>query len=57
MTRPNQPDPSADRVRFIDHRGTRILLIDFSHLQEADEILAEVEKARTLIARSHPRRC
>lgn len=54
MTLPGQPDPSADRVRFVDHGGARILLIDFSHLQKTDEILAEVERARTLIARQPP---
>ena len=40
-------------MRFIEHRGRPILLIDFSGLQAADDILREIDAARGLI-RSQP---
>lgn len=44
--------PAAEpRVRFIDHQGKRILLIDFSNLQRADEILGLIDVARELVAK------
>ncbi|HEX8430385.1 MAG TPA: STAS/SEC14 domain-containing protein [Longimicrobium sp.] len=45
---------SLARVRFIEQRGKRILLIDFSGLQTTEEILAEVETARALVATQPP---
>jgi len=42
------------RVRFIEHRARKILLIDFSNLQKTDEILREVETAREIVARQPP---
>lgn len=39
----------TQRVRFIQHRGQQILSIDFSGLQSADDILAEMEVARRII--------
>ncbi|HYW06036.1 MAG TPA: hypothetical protein VE913_03715 [Longimicrobium sp.] len=45
---------SLARIRFIEQRGKRILLIDFSGLQKTDEILAEVETARALVAAQPP---
>ncbi len=46
--------PSTTRVRFIEHRGVRILLIDFSGLQQTEEILREVEIAREVVAGQRP---
>ena len=46
---------SLARVRFIEQRGKRILLIDFSGLQATEEILAEVENARALSGAAPPR--
>ncbi len=46
--------PSTTRVRFIEHRGVRILLIDFSGLQQTEEILREVEVAREVVAGQRP---
>lgn len=43
----------TQRVRFIEHRGTRVLMIDFSGLQAADDILREMQRAREII-RSQP---
>jgi hypothetical protein len=45
--------PHTQRVRFIEHRGQRILFIDFSGLQAADDILREMGVARDII-RSQP---
>jgi hypothetical protein len=45
---------SLARVRFIEQRGKRILLIDFSGLQATEEILAEVENARAVVAAQPP---
>jgi hypothetical protein len=41
------------RVRFMEHRGQRILFIDFSGLHAADDILREMDVAREII-RSQP---
>ena len=46
--------PPSTRVRFIEHRGARILLIDFSGLQQTEEILREVEIARETVAQQPP---
>lgn len=46
------PAVGSQRVRFIEHRGQRILFIDFSELR-ADDILREMGTARDII-RSQP---
>jgi hypothetical protein len=38
-----------ERVRFIEHKGKQVLLIDYSHAS-AQEMLAVLEKVRTTIA-------
>lgn len=38
------------RIRFIDHRGKRILFMDFSEMNAPGEALRELENARKLIA-------
>jgi hypothetical protein len=42
------------RVRFIQHRGREILLIDLSNLQKTEDILREIEVTRTLVAAQPP---
>jgi hypothetical protein len=44
---------ATQRVRFLQHRGQRILFIDFSGLHAADDILREMDVAREII-RSQP---
>lgn len=44
----------TQRVRFIEHRGQRILYIDFSGLQSADDILREMQTAREIIRAQPP---
>jgi hypothetical protein len=47
--------PAAEaRTRFVEHRGTRILFMDFSEMNGPGEALAELEKARRLIATQPP---
>lgn len=46
--------PQSGRVHFFEHRGTRILMVDFSHLQQTEEILREIDTARALIASQPP---
>jgi hypothetical protein len=43
----------SERVRFITHRETPILAIDFSRLEPAD-VPAVIEQARSLIHKSPP---
>ena len=38
-----------ERARFITHRGQRILFVDYSELQDEDEILATIDAAKALI--------
>lgn len=45
--------PQTQRVRFIEHRGATLLLIDFSGLHRAEDILREIDAARGII-RSQP---
>ncbi len=51
---PALSSPPSERVRFLEHRGKRILLIDFSQLKETEEILAVVEAARVVVAEQPP---
>jgi len=44
----------TQRVRFMEHRGTRILFIDFSELQAAEDILREMDVAREIIRAQPP---
>ena len=41
----------GERIRFITHRGQRILFMDFSEMNGPGEAVAELEKARAVIAR------
>lgn len=43
------------RTRFVEHRGERILLMDFSHLRDPAEIFREIEAAKAFIS-ALPRR-
>lgn len=38
-----------DRARWTVHRGRRILFVDYSGLQNSDEVLATIEQAKELI--------
>jgi hypothetical protein len=40
-----------ERVRFIEHRGERVLLIDYSALDDEREFLAMIERRKHIVAR------
>lgn len=44
-----------DRVRFVEHKGQRILLFDFEGLQEPTVSLQEIEKAKAFVATQPPK--
>ena len=43
-----------DRVKFIEHKGKRILHLDFSHFK-AEQVLPVIEQARAIIAAQPPK--
>lgn len=43
-----------ERVRFVEHRGVRILLADFSGLQGPEALHRELERARKLVQQQPP---
>lgn len=45
---------SKQRLRFIDHRGHRILEIDFTEMNEPGEALAAIDEVRAFVARQPP---
>jgi hypothetical protein len=47
--------PRANRTRFIEHNGKRILLFDFEGLKEPNESLKEIENAKAFVA-TQPKR-
>jgi hypothetical protein len=55
MDAASRSEPRADRTRFVDHRGQRILLFDFEGLREPEESLREIERARSFVA-TQPRK-
>jgi hypothetical protein len=42
-------------ARFIEHKGVKVLLLDFAHLQDPTVLLGEIEEARQFVAQQ-PRR-
>jgi hypothetical protein len=42
------------RVRFIHHRGQRVLLIDYAHLQDENEMLEMIEVRKRIVSRQAP---
>jgi len=44
-----------ERTRFIDHRGTRILVLDYSGVKSADDALREIDNSRRIVALQPPK--
>lgn len=44
-----------DRTRFVDHRGKRILFLDFSRIRDPAETLAAIGEARQVVKLHPPR--
>ena len=42
------------RVEFIEHRGQRVLLIDYSNLQDEREMLEMIEERREVVSKEPP---
>jgi hypothetical protein len=42
-----------ERIRFIDHMGQRILVLDFSGIRDSDEAVRTIDQAKREVAR-HP---
>lgn len=49
ITEPGQP-----RTRMIEHKGTPIMLLDYSDIMDTAQALAEIEKTKALIAQHPP---
>ena len=43
-----------ERVRFIEHRGQRVLLLDYSGLTDEHEILAMIDHRKVLMSEQEP---
>ena len=43
-----------ERTRFIDHRGKRILLLDYSGIQQPDQAIAAIEASKRVVAQHPP---
>lgn len=50
-TYPSARASRMQRTRFIEHRGTRILFLEYTDLgSDADELVAEIEKTKRVIS-------
>lgn len=43
-----------ERTHFIEHRGRRILVLDYSGIRDAAEALREIQRSREVVARQPP---
>lgn len=43
-----------ERTRFIEHRGKKILLLDYSELRDPREALQEIARSKEMVARQPP---
>jgi hypothetical protein len=43
-----------ERTRFIEHRGKRILLLDYAGVRDPQESLREIEHSKEVVARHPP---
>jgi hypothetical protein len=43
-----------ERIRFTEHQGTRILLLDFAGIRDPDEAMREIRHCREVVARQPP---
>lgn len=44
-----------ERTRFIEHRGKKVLLLEWTDVQNPAEILAEVEKNKAFVRKQPPK--
>lgn len=43
-----------DRIRFVDHRGVRVLVLDFHGMRDPEETLREIARSRAFVATQPP---
>jgi hypothetical protein len=43
-----------ERTRFVDHRGTRILLLDYSGARDPEEAIRAIEHSKRIVAQHPP---
>lgn len=46
---------AEERVRFVEHRGKRILFHDFSHVMKTAEALVPIARSKAIVATQPPR--
>jgi hypothetical protein len=44
-----------ERTRFVDHRGTRILLLDYSGARDPEEAIRAIEHSTSIVAQHPPK--
>jgi len=44
-----------ERTRFAEHRGTRILVLDYSGARDPDETIRSIEHSKSVVARHPPK--
>jgi hypothetical protein len=44
-----------ERTRFIEHRGRRVLLLDYAGVRDADEALREIERSKRVVSQQPPK--
>ena len=44
-----------ERTRFVDHRGTRILVLDYSGARDPEEAVRAIEHSKTVVAQHPPK--
>lgn len=47
--------PAQQRVRFVEHKGKRVLFHDLSDIQDPREAFPAVEQSKTIVAQQPPR--
>jgi hypothetical protein len=47
--------PGLDRVRFVEHKGKRVLLHDLSNIQDPRDAFPLVEQSKAIVAQQQPR--
>lgn len=52
---PDPATPPAERIRFIEHKGKRILFHDLSNIQNPRDALPAVAQSRTIVAQQPPK--
>jgi hypothetical protein len=44
-----------ERTRFVDHRGTRVLVLDYAGARDPEETIRAIEHSKTVVAQHPPK--